>query len=100
MKISFVQSGGFAGIIRGCDLDTEQLDKKEAKKLLDMVQSSGVRTVGLKRSKPRPDVIQYRLTFLDESGEQEIVFDDMSVSDQVYPLVEYLQRLSKPRKPS
>ena len=47
MKISFVQSGGFSGLLRGCELDTAVLAADTAQELEYLTEASGISTSGV-----------------------------------------------------
>jgi hypothetical protein len=47
MKISFVQSGGYLGLLRGCELDTAELIPDMAQELEHIAKTSGISTSGV-----------------------------------------------------
>jgi uncharacterized protein (DUF2126 family) len=101
MKVSFLQSGGFAGLSRGCELDTRQMNEADAKQLAELVEAAGIRAVGTSSAEkaPYPDARSYRFTVTDETGAiHEAVFTDSSLSDQLMPLLQRMRACSRPVK--
>ena len=96
MKVSFRQSGGFAGLIRGVDLDTAQMDADAAQELAGLVSASGI--VGTKKARTHAarDLVQYDI--LIEQGDQisKGSFDDKTVPADAQPLLKYLRSQSHP----
>jgi Emfourin len=100
MKVAFLQSGGFAGLLRGCELDTAELPAAEAVKLRAMVEASGLRAG---KSAPPPgarDLIGYEIRIETDDGELTAAFDDASVPAEAEPLLAYLRKRSTPRPPA
>ncbi len=96
MKITFRQSGGYAGLIRGCELDTDALPDEEVARLRSLVQQSGILQA---QSNPTPnafDLCNYELTIETNEGIHQISCDDLSLPEEAVPLVEYLQEQARP----
>ena len=92
MKIQFRQSGGVAGLMRGCDLDTTKLSKSEAeqlKRLASAAQSLVSTTTGA-------DLTCYEIEITDGSRKKTLTLDDMSMTAETAPLVELLAQRAKP----
>ena len=64
MKVSFRQSGGYAGLLRGCELDTAAMESAEAHKLKQLVNNSRVLDMAPKGADApkKPDLMSYRIT--------------------------------------
>lgn len=95
MKLHYRQSGGFAGLIRGCVLDTQKLSLSEAKTIEEIAKgcthSPGLSEVG------GGDLIRYELEI--SVGDQrpfQILADDATITAELVPLIEVLDRYSKP----
>ena len=91
MKIKFRQSGGYAGLRMGCDLDTDLLSTAESTKLASLVKASGISQLKSTHSKNTADVISYQITIETNDGTHQITFDDLTLPESVIPLLDYLQ---------
>ena len=91
MKIQFTQSGGFAGLVKELDLDTDALSPDDSKHVAQLVESSGLSASHEKLSDRARDLEQYEI-HLDDGGRQtSVVFDAKTVPPSVKPLVGYLK---------
>ena len=94
MKITFRQSGGFAGMLRGAEMDAQALDPQqtaELKRLLDQKTAAQSRGAGKAR-----DLHQYELTVEDGGKKRTLQFDDSQVPEALRPLLKTLKQQSKP----
>lgn len=92
MKIQFRQSGGFAGLARGCDLDTTTLEKSEAEhieRLAAAAQTALPSTTGA-------DLNCYEIEITEGGKKKTLTLDDMSMTAETAPLVELLAERAKP----
>src|SRR5687767_12999960 len=96
MKIRFTSSGGFAGLIRGVDIDTDDLPSKERARLHRMV--AALEAASVERSRSARDLGAYELEIHADEGSRTFAFDDSNVPSGAQPLVDYLQARSQPRK--
>lgn len=94
MRVKFRQSGGFAPIFMGCDLDTEALPAGEAEKLRHLIDESGIFNLESTRVPGARDVRMYEIAIERDEGDYEITFDQLSVPAKVKPLLEFLQARS------
>lgn len=97
MKATFRQSGGYAGLIRGCELDTDSLPPDEAATLQSLVVQSGILQAGSGRAPDARDLLNYEITVTTDEGVHHVTFDDMTMPEAVAPLLEYLQEKAKPQ---
>lgn len=97
MKVSFVQSGGYAGLIRGCELNTGLLDPQAARELERLVASSGISASGEFLSESGRDLRQYELTIEKADRKISVTFDDETAPRSVRPLLSYLNKRSRPK---
>ena len=97
MKISFVQSGGFLGIRRGCELDTAVLAPDTAQELERIAKTSGISASGVFFSTSGRDLLQYDITIDDGASEVCVTFDDATLPAAAQSLVDYLQKHSRPK---
>jgi hypothetical protein len=96
MRIQFSQSGGYAGLRMGCDLDTNLLSPDESTQLESLVKTSGVLTSHSRRSKNAADLINYEITIETNQGIYQVRFDDLTLPESILPLLAYLQSQAKP----
>ena len=97
MIVRFVQSGGYAGLLKGCELDTKTLPSEEATKLEQLVAASALPASGEFLSESSRDLQQYEITIEDKASKTSVVFDDESIPPSAKPLVGYLKKCSKPK---
>lgn len=95
MKIKFRQSGGYAGLRLGCDLDTKFLSPEEATQLESLVEKSGILRSQSARSENTADQINYEITIETDRGICQRTFDDLTLPESVLPLLDYLQSHAK-----
>ena len=97
MRVRFQQSGGYAGLIRGCELDTESLPPEEARVLRSLVNKSNIK--GSKRyiTRDARDLRTYSITIEKDQESNSISFDDMSVPKEVRELLGFLESRAKPQ---
>jgi len=96
MRVTFVQSGGVVGAVRGCDLDTAALSPEEARELESLVLASGLAASGEFLSPGRRDLRLYEIAIESGTGRLAVKFDDQTLPEQVRPLVSFLRRNAKP----
>jgi hypothetical protein len=96
MKVSFRQSGGFVGLIRGIDLDTMQMDADQAVELEGLVNASGIEGSKKARTHAARDLVQYEITIEQDKQVSKLSFDDKSVPEAVQPLLKYLRPQARP----
>ena len=97
MKIIFNQSGGFLGLRRGCELDTETLSPDIAQELEQLSKTSEILTSGVFFSEAGRDLQQYDITIDDGNSEVSVTFDDETLPANVQPLIDYLQKYACPK---
>jgi len=89
MRISFTQSGGFAGLLKHFHLDTAALDATERTRVEALVAASGWETSWEKFSKGR-DRFQYEIA-IERDTTVHVTCDDSCVPPNARPLVAYLK---------
>jgi hypothetical protein len=99
MKVRFRQTGGFAGLIRGVELDTSTMPAHEAKALEACVVASRLRAGASKGPAQARDLFHYQITV--DTGDQVIhaAFDDATVPHSAGPLLEFLRTRAGPLSP-
>jgi hypothetical protein len=99
MKITFMQSGGFVGAVKGCVIDTTDLAPDEQRELESLVATSGL-TESLERfSSTGRDLRHYEIVIEQDARVQRIVCDDHSVPEAARPLVAFLAARARPQPP-
>ena len=98
MKITFRQSGGYAGLIMGSEINTDSLSAEEAAKLQSLVKQSGILQAQTKQTSNVADLLNYEITIETKEGIRQVSFDDLSLPESAVPLLEYLQERAKPLK--
>ncbi len=96
MRVTFRESGGFAGLVRGCDLDTEKMPPGEAVKLRALVEKCDLNQGGVLAESAR-DALVYEVTVESGGTRRKLLFDDLSIPPSAGPLVEYLVERSTPQ---
>jgi len=99
MKITFVQSGGFAGMLKGCVLDTADLGPDERQELESLVATSGLTESLEQFSSAGRDLRQYEIVIEQHARVQRIVCDDHSVPESARPLLAFLLARARPQPP-
>jgi len=94
MKVRFRQTGGFGGLVLGCDLDTSTLPPAEARELARLIKQANLEKTQTRRSDKARDLQQYEIAVDDEITAQAS-FDDMSVDANVEPLLDFLRERAR-----
>jgi len=96
MKIRFLQTGGFAGLARGVELDASALPRAEADELARLLATAKLEALKPARARGA-DRQQYDLV-LEHEGQPaiEVRFDDGALTDELAALVAFLRKRSKP----
>ena len=97
-RIRFRQSGGFANLVRGCDVAAEELPAAHHQALERLADhaSTGPQPA---QSPAARDQVMYELELETGAGARRVEFDELSVPDGLGPLVEWLQQRSRPMPP-
>jgi hypothetical protein len=99
MKVRFVQSGGFAGAVKGCDLDTQALPPDQARELERLVRESGISQSGEHLSDGGRDLHQYEITIEDGRRKLAVTFDDANVPPAARAFLGFLKKCARPQPP-
>ena len=104
-KIRFRQTGGFAGLVRGCELAPGALDAKERQELERLLRDSGlaensggkpvIPSGGANRGRAR-DLVQYEIEIESDAAVARYSLDDLDLSEKIAPLVAFLQKCARP----
>jgi hypothetical protein len=98
MKLRFVQSGGYAGLLRECEIDTQRLTAPEARRVADLVRASGIPETGeYVHVKPEArDLRTYSVTIEGDGYRVQAVYDELSIPADARPLLAYLVEHAQP----
>jgi hypothetical protein len=91
MKIRYRQTGGFGGLVLGCELDTEKLPRRDAEELKRLVEQAALDKVGIKKSSRGRDLANYEISAEDNGRMTMAAFDDMTIPGNVQPLLDFLR---------
>jgi hypothetical protein len=94
MKVRFRQTGGFGGLVLGCDLDTSTLPPAEARELARLIKQANLEKTQTRRSDKARDLQQYEIA-VDNEITAQASFDDMSVDANVEPLLDFLRERAR-----
>jgi hypothetical protein len=99
MKVQFVQSGGLLGAIKGCELETSQLAAEDAQELTRLVQASEITESAEALSNRGRDLQQYEIVIEEGPRRVSVVLDDATVPPSAKPLLGFLKKRARPRRP-
>lgn len=97
MRVRLVQSGGFAGIVKSCEVDTSILSPDQAEELERLVRASGISGSGAYLSATARDLSQYEITIEDGRDRLSVVFDDASVPEAARAMLAFLKARARPQ---
>ena len=80
----------------GCDIDSGELEKAEARSLARLVKASKLHEVGIRSSKQGRDLVNYEIVIEEAGSRISAAFDDMTVPREVEPLLDFLRARARP----
>jgi hypothetical protein len=100
MKITFTQSGGFVGVVRGCRIDTAALAPGERRMVEELVAAAGLTGAWERFSASGRDLRQYEIA-IDRDGEScRVTCDEACLPEAARPLVGFLAARAEPQSPA
>ena len=96
MKITFRQSGGFMGLVRGCTVDTTALAADEKIRVEGLVTASTLAASFTRHNEGGRDRRQYEITIEHDAVHVHVVCDDAHLPAPARPLLAYLVSCAKP----
>jgi len=99
LRIRYVQSGGFAGLIRGCTVDASALAPAAAAVLKRLVKAAPLARLKARRTEGAADLLLHDFAIETDAGTFHLSFDDLTLPKALKPLVAFLARRSKPLPP-
>mgnify|MGYP006278362853 CR=1 FL=1 len=100
MRITFMLSGGFAGTIRGCRIDTAASAAADRTELESLVAASGLVASFARFAASARDLRQYDLAIERPEAFVRVSCDDASLPEPARPLVAELVKRSTPQPPT
>jgi hypothetical protein len=97
MKITFLESGGFAGGLRGCRLDAAGLSPADLATLEQLVAASGLDASSKRFSSSGRDRRQYDLAIEAAGRVVRVSCDESGLPAEARPLVEFLAARARPQ---
>jgi hypothetical protein len=98
MRIDFEREGGYAPLPLEYHVNTDELPDEIAKKLLDIVRSSGIMEIRqsdqASTQRAFPDMFTYRLSLSEGGRAKSLSFNDITIPSSLHPLLELLQELA------
>ena len=113
IKITFEESGGYLGIARACELNTQQLPDEEADALQALVTGCDLEGLTAKRLRDREDedasgsgsmgdardVTVYNISVEVGGKRYDLSFHEMNIPEPIGPLLDFLRRRATVRPP-
>jgi len=97
LRVSFLSSGGFAGLQRGAEVSEANLGDKELAQLRSLLAKVSPDAQKLETSKvARPDARQYRIDILQQGSSKALEFSDSELNEPLGKLVAFLNERAKP----
>jgi predicted signal transduction protein with EAL and GGDEF domain len=94
MKIRFRQTGGFGGLVLGCDLETSALPPAEAQELTRLIKLADLEKIHARRNEKGRDLQIYEIAVENEIT-VKASFDDMSMPANIRPLLDFLRQRAR-----
>jgi hypothetical protein len=96
MRVRFVQSGGVAGVMRRCEIDTGSLAPEAARELEALVRASDLPAAGRFLTPAARDLRTYEIDIEGSTGGVSVVFDERTLPERARPLVHFLAGSASP----
>jgi hypothetical protein len=100
MRITFTQSGGFVGAVRGCRIDADGLSPADRHQLEALVSAAGLAGSWERFSEAGRDLRQYEITIDRDGAVSRVCCDEASLPEGARPLVGFLAARSAPQRPA
>jgi hypothetical protein len=90
MHISFLRTGGFAGIRLACEIDSEKLPAEEARQLSEFVEAANFFELPESMRSGGADQLQYKISVEKEGKLHVVEADERAMPPTLSPLVKWL----------
>ena len=98
MKIRFQQTGGFAGLSKSCELDTEHMSAEDAATLRSLVEQTKLETIATPEPAGRVrDACNYIITIEGDGQSRHVAANDHNLPESSRALVRFLQKHATPQ---
>lgn len=93
MRITFEQTGGFAGMTITKVFDTSTLPEKETKRLRQLVEAAAFFNLpaSLTSDTPHPDSFEYLITVEEDGNQHTVEVSESAAPANLTPLLEWLR---------
>jgi hypothetical protein len=100
MRIDFVRSGGFAGILLSARIDLEKLSPDESATLERLINEANFFDLPeqIKPASPMPDRFEYQVTVSSSQRTHTVTVSESLVTEPLRPLLENLTELARTGK--
>ena len=100
MIITYRQTGGIAGIRKGCKLKLAELAAPDQTDLQQIVRQSGILAEKSKTdlNNLARDAFRYEITVEDDGKQVQVIVDDTTLTPTLRPLVDFLRTRATPEK--
>lgn len=96
MKVEYRRSGGYSGLVAGCDLDTAQMTPGEAEELTGLLRACLRDLPSPPSPETRDDLVHEIRLEEDDGTSRTLRLDDTDPSASAGLLLEFLGRRSSP----
>ena len=96
MKVRYRESGGFAGLSRGCEVDSASLPGEDARRLAALVEQAAPDDVAAPSPPEARDLLGYEIVIESEARRTVLRFDDATIPERADPLLAWLQERARP----
>ncbi|MBC3950622.1 MULTISPECIES: protealysin inhibitor emfourin [Pseudomonas] len=98
MRVCYVQSGGFVGAIKSCEVNMADLEQPLVEQVKRLMEERGLQKSADTGSEHVRDQKQYEITIEDDTNAICISFDEHNIPEEARTLLSYLQKRAKPGK--
>lgn len=98
-RVAFTQSGGFAGIVKGCTLDAAALGAAEREEFERLVAEAGLERSAETLSPSARDRKRYSIVIERAGNSVTVVCDDATLPPEARDLLAYLVARARPVTP-
>jgi hypothetical protein len=95
VRVVFRQSGGFAGLLRGSEMEWGELSSEEEEVLMALMGES--HKASRRAASPARDLEAYELRVEEEGSSRSVQLDQLSIPEALHPLLERLKERAEPR---
>jgi len=95
LKIKFIQTGGFAGLTKEAEIDTDEEPEENATLIHKVIEKSGFFNLQSKDSEPKPDVEQFYITVEKEGQSHMVQLDTLNMPEDLKLLIDNLKKRAK-----